>query len=208
MNLKESFRYQNFIEAAIRAAGTSVCSADHCLTTTKKHLRSASNPDAEDITEVVEVDPFFSNDDVLRFMSFMVDQKKKLTEAICAAKKALPFDVDAAIATNKCRQQVCSSIRSMLRATQPSKRTTDGRDYKFNVEGNQTSYYYTIEVTKEVAYKQEEAKKLLKELIVKSDEVSSAIDGAMVTTAVDYEPPFDVNDTFEDVMNEFLKKTA
>ena len=206
MNLKESFRYQNFIEAAIRTAGNSITATDHCLTVTKKHLRSAVNPDAEDVDEVVEVDKFFSNDDVLRFRGYMITQRQTLSEAISAAKGGLGFDVDAGIATNKSRQLVCNNIRSMLRNSIPSKRTTSGTDCKFNVEGNQVSYYYNVEVEKKVAYDIDAAKKLLKELIVKSDEVSAQIDAAMVNTQVNYEPPFDVNDSFEDVMNAFLAK--
>ena len=206
MNLKESFRYQNFIEAAIRAAGSSITTTDHCLTVTKRHLRSAVNPDAENVDEVVEVDKFFSNDDVLRFMEYMITQRQMLSEAISMAKGGLDFDVDASIATNKSRQLVCNNIRSMIRISVPSKRTTNGTDYKFNVEGNQVSYYYNVEVEKKVAYDIDAAKKMLKKLIVKSDEVSAHIDAAMVNTQVDYEPPFDVNDSFEDVMNAFLRK--
>lgn len=208
MNLKESFRYQNFLEAVIGAAGSSLTSSEHCLKTTRNHLRKAANPDVDDVVEEVKVDEFFANDDILKFVEFIIEEKSKLSEAISKAKSSLPFDVDAAIATNKFRQRVCSTIRNMLRYSTPSKRVENGRDYKFNLEGNQVGYVYNIEVTKEVTYDVDSAKRMLKQLIVKSDEVSSAIDNAMVTTEVDYQPPFDVNDSFEDVMTEFLKKTA
>ena len=53
MNLKESFRYQNFLDMMMRAASASIQQRDHCLKVTKTHLRSKANPDASDVTETV-----------------------------------------------------------------------------------------------------------------------------------------------------------
>lgn len=205
MNLKESFRYQNFLDMMMRAASASIQQRDHCLKVTKTHLRSKANPDASDVTETVEGEVFFANDDVVAFMAWLVKEREKLTTAIGAAKASIGFDIDAAIETNKFRQTVNSSIKSMLRYT-PTKRVEQGRDYKFNVEGNQTPYIYEIEVVSEEAYDKTGAKTLMREMISKADEVSAAIDAAMINTKVDYEPVFDVNETFDDVMTDFLAK--
>lgn len=205
MNLKESFRYQNFLDMMMRAASASIQQRDHCLKVTKTHLRSKANPDASDVTETVEGEVFFANDDVVAFMAWLVKEREKLTTAIGAAKASIGFDIDAAIETNKFRQTVNGSIKSMLRYT-PTKRVEQGRDYKFNVEGNQTPYIYEIEVVSEEAYDKTGAKTLMREMISKADEVSAAIDAAMINTKVDYEPVFDVNETFDDVMTDFLAK--
>lgn len=205
MNLKESFRYQNFLDMMMRAASASIQQRDHCLKVTKTHLRSKANPDASDVTETVEDEVFFANDDVVAFMAWLVKEREKLTTAIGAAKASIGFDIDAAIETNKFRQTVNGSIKNMLRYT-PTKRVEQGRDYKFNVEGNQTPYIYEIEVVSEEAYDKTGAKTLMREMISKADEVSAAIDAAMINTKVDYEPVFDVNETFDDVMTDFLAK--
>lgn len=205
MNLKESFRYQNFLDMMMRAASASIQQRDHCLKVTKTHLRNKANPDASDVTETVEGEVFFANDDVVAFMAWLVREREKLTTAIGAAKDSIGFDIDAAIETNKFRQTVNGSIKNMLRYT-PTKRVEQGRDYKFNVEGNQTPYIYEIEVVSEEAYDKTGAKTLMREMISKADEVSAAIDAAMINTKVDYEPVFDVNETFDDVMTDFLEK--
>lgn len=205
MNLKESFRYQNFLDMMMRAASASIQQRDHCLKVTKTHLRSKANPDASDVTETVEGEVFFANDDVVAFMAWLVKEREKLTTAVGAAKASIGFDIDAAIETNKFRQTVNGSIKNMLRYT-PTKRVEQGRDYKFNVEGNQTPYIYEIEVVSEEAYDKTGAKTLMREMISKADEVSAAIDAAMINTKVDYEPVFDVNETFDDVMTDFLAK--
>lgn len=205
MNLKESFRYQNFLDMMMRAASASIQQRDHCLKVTKTHLRNKANPDASDVTETVEGEVFFANDDVVAFMAWLVQEREKLTTAIGAAKASIGFDIDAAIETNKFRQTVNGSIKNMLRYT-PTKRVEQGRDYKFNVEGNQTPYIYEIEVVSEEAYDKTGAKTLMREMISKADEVSAAIDAAMINTKVAYEPVFDVNETFDDVMADFLAK--
>ena len=53
MNLKESFRYQKFLDTMMNQARRSLCDPDHILKVTKKHLRNAANPDAENVEEVV-----------------------------------------------------------------------------------------------------------------------------------------------------------
>lgn len=205
MNLKESFRYQTFLESMMRSASSSLSQMQHCLTITKTHNRHKANPEAEDITEVVECEGvYYPNDDVIAFMEWLVGEREKLTSAIGKAKASVGFDIDAAVETNKFRQLLNGSIKSMMRYT-PSKRTEQGRDYKFNVEGNQTAYYYDIEVVTEEAYNKDNAKRVMRSMISEADKTSAEIDAAMINTVVDYTPVYDVNESFDDVMAEFTE---
>jgi hypothetical protein len=205
MNLKESFRYQNFLENMLAYAGNSLTDREHSLTITKNHLRKKANAEAEDMMETVDVGEFFKNDDVLKFMTMLVEERSKLTNAIGKAKASIGFDLDAAIETNKFRQAVANRVKTMLRFT-ASKRTERGTDYKFNVEGNQTQYYYDIEVEANEAFDRSAAKDTMRKLILEADKVSAEIDSAMINTVVEYDAPFNVNDSFEDVMTDFLAK--
>lgn len=205
MNLKESFRYQNFLEAMMGDATDSLLNREHCLTVTKNHLRSKANPDVEDVQEVVDNGKFFANDGVLALMLVLTEERDELTNAIGAAKASLNFDLDAAVATNKFRQAVADAAKNMLRYS-ASRKMERGTDYKFNVEGNQTQYYYDIEVDATEAFDRERTKTIMRDMMSVSDRVSAEIDLAMINTVVDYDPPFDVNDSFEDVMTEFLAK--
>lgn len=205
MNLKESFRYQNFLGALHSSAASSLVDERHCLTTTKTHLRNKANSDAEDVTEQVDVGEFHKNDDVLRFMLYIIEEREKLTFAISQAKASIGFDLDAAVETNKLRQTVSRNINMMLRY-KGTKRTERGTDYKFNAEGNQTPYYYDIEVVTEENFNRAQAKSAAQSVITKADEVSAAIDAALINTRVDYEIPFNVNDSFDDAMADFLAR--
>lgn len=203
MNLKESFRYQNFLEGMMAEAGTSLTNREHCLTVTKRHLRSKANQDAQDMDETVDVGEFYKNDDVLSFMLLLVGEREKLTTAIGKAKASVGFDIDAAVETNKFHQTLAARVKSMLRYS-ASKRIEQGRDYKFNVEGNQTQYFYDIEVDAVEAFDRDRAKDVVRDIMSKADKASAEIDAALINTQVEYEPPFNVNDSFDDVMEEFL----
>ena len=204
MNLKEAFRYQNFLDRMFGAAALSIQKRDHCLTHTRNHLCSKVNPDATDFEEEVKVEEeFFANDDVIKAMLFMIGEKEKLTIAINNAKKSIDLDIDAAVAVNKYRQQLNSAVAFMMRF-KPCNRVETEIGHKFNVAGDPVDYKYDVEVTSVEAYDRDATKKAVKEIISDADKTSSEIDAAKVNTKVEYTPVFDVNDSFEDVMNAFL----
>ena len=204
MNLKESFRYQKFLDALMNSASRSIEREDHCLHVTKNHLMSAANPDAKDVTEEVEPDiPFFKNDDVIRLMEILVEEKQKLSIAIGKAKANAGFDIDAAIEANKFRQNLSYSIKGMLRRT-GSKRTERGSGYKFNNDGVQAPYYYNVEVVSTEAFDRDYAKEVMLDAITESDLVSAEIDAALINVKVDYITPWNVNESFDDIMAEFV----
>lgn len=204
MNLKEAFRYQNFLDRMFGAAALSIQKRDHCLTQTRKHLCSKVNPEANDFEEGVKVEEeFFANDDVIKAMLFMIGEKEKLTIAINNAKKSIGLDIDAALAVNKYRQQFNSAVAFMMRF-KPCNRVETEIGHKFNVAGDPVDYKYDVEVTSVESYDKDAAKKAMKEIISEADKTSSEIDAAKVNTKVEYTPVFDVNDSFEDVMNAFL----
>lgn len=205
MNLKEAFRYQGFLDKLMNSACMSIQSRLHSITTTKTHHYKKANPDAEDVVEEVVVDDFYKNDDVITFMQWLIEEKERLTKAIGEAKASTKIDIDVAVATNKFRQLVHSSILHMLNF-KPSRRMEQGQGYKFNVEGNQTLYTYEVEVVDEQNFDKDCAKSIMRSVILDADKTSTEIDKAMVETEVNFVPEFDVNDSFDDVVAEFLSK--
>lgn len=206
MNLKESFRYQNWLESMMRKAEESLMLSSHSLIITKKHMLSQYDPEVENRIENVEEEPFYSNDSVISFMQWLILERHKLTKAINEAKSSLDFDIDATLEANKFRRSVINSIDYMLKYFKSKKKTEEGKAYKFNNEGNQMPYYYDIEVEIKEAFDREVSRFKMKSLSEESDVQSSKIDSAMINTEVNYTPTFDVNDTFEDVMEEFERR--
>lgn len=206
MNFKEAFRYQSFLDALLSSATMDICAPSHCLKKTITHHRNAVNADAEDMVEVCEEDlRDYTNDDVIAFMQTIVNEKEALSKAIFEAKKTAKIDIDAAIETNKARHTVSTAMKSML-AKKSNKVVGkgQGKDFKFNSEGNQMPYYYDIETEMTEAFDRKADKVIVNKMLATADKLSSEIDEALINTKVDYEPPYDVNASFEDVMEEFL----
>lgn len=204
MNLKEAFRYQNFLSSLMTSARVYINMEDRCLKTIERHLIKESNPDAEDKEEIIESEDFVPNDTVLRFMKWIIDERYKLARAIGQAKATAGIDIDAAIEMNKARQTACDAIRKMLQYT--ALKTADvGRGYKFNAEGNQIVYLYKIEIEKTEMFNRSKAKELMYQMVEESGKVSSEIDAALVNTNVDYHPIYSVNVDFDDIVRKFAE---
>ena len=202
MNLKESFRYQNFLDVIMSAACRSISNRYHGVEITKKHLKSKTNPNAEDEVETVKEEDYFPNDNVVKLIKTLIDEKEGVSIAIGKAKHKADIDIDAAIESNKYRHEAVSALKSLL-SNKASVTKEQGRDYKFNAEGNQVPYYYEVEVSKSEAFDRIVSKDLMRNLNDTADEVSNNIDLVLVNVQVDFQPRFDVNDTFEDIMTSF-----
>lgn len=203
MNLKEAFRYQKFLETTMQSAAVCLNQKSHALKTTKLHLCSKANPAAQDYAEEEVCGEFYPNDDVLRLMSQLIAEKGNLCRAISEAKAASGINIDAEIETNKFRQQVISSIKSML-SFKPGKQKLQGRGYMLDVNQTQVPYFYDVEITTEDNFDRTSAKALLLRETEQSDRISTQIEAAMVNTPVTYTPPYNVNASFDDVMQQFL----
>ncbi len=202
MNIKESFRYQNFLDQLEEYAISELIQRDHCLRKTMNHHMNAVNPDVEDKIEVDELEDYPGSDNVIRFFIDLINERQGITDAIGKAKQSIPFDIDSAVATNKFRQALAKTISVML-GRRPSKTVERGSAFKFNADGNQVPYYYDIDVTTEDAYDRASAKEIMRKYSSQADKVSSEIDVAMINTNVDFTPKWDVNDTLEEILVQY-----
>lgn len=207
MNLKEAFRYQNFLDGLMTNATQAIGSRTAALTVTKVHKRKAVNPEAEDITEVVDKGECHKPEDILAVMQRLITERTLLSQAITRAKTGMKdrdghaFDMDSALETVKFQRSAAAGIRSLLNC-KASKGIDSGRDYKFNVEGNQVSYVYEIETTITEDFDRKNCRDMIKNLLSEADKMSSVIEKMQVDTPVDYNPPFDVNDNFDEVVEQ------
>jgi hypothetical protein len=132
----------------------------------------------------------------------LLNQKESLSTAINKAKVTCGLDIDGSVSLNKMRQSINSVFANManIKATE---KTTNGRSYKFNVAGDQVPYTYEIKEVTTIDFDRTKVKAVAKKLIKEADEISAIIDKLMIDTEVDYEPIYDVNDSYEDVLSVF-----
>ena len=139
MNLKEAFRYQSFLNRISRYAYARLSNKNIYLNIVRNHKRNESNPEAVDVEEVVEKEFSYGVEELIGFLDDLIYQKRLLCDAIAAAKRSTDFNLDAAIETNKFKQEAADAIKAMIDQKGYNRKDT-GRGYKINAEGNQSLY--------------------------------------------------------------------
>ena len=201
MNLKEAFRFQNKFQAFIDEA-LGVLGREANVTKVKTtYLRHKVMNEAEDETVLVvpETEYYERITEMVTFVSFLLSEKEKLSAAIRKAKNALDVDMDSEVSLNAVRQSVAYTLKKMndLRSSEQTV-VGGGTGYRFNAEGNQTSYRCDLKRVTTINFNRNVVRAELAKLNKQTDATSAALDLCLVTSTVDYAPPFDVNCSFAD----------
>lgn len=201
MNLKESYRYANFLDRLLITADTYLRNKGFVTTTEQNHLRSKANPDAQD--EKIEVqkpyDVDFTPNDIIDFVVKVINEKENLFLAIADAKATTEINIDNAIAMNKKKQSFVNTLNSIV-SIKPNETQSMGKDYKFDINNEQKPYSYQIISKTSIDFDRTSVKGLIKKYNKECDEISSKLDEIEITTQVNFTPLFDVNDSFEDLV--------
>lgn len=203
MNLKEAFRYQNKLQHLMEEAQSILSRDKNVVQVTNTALLHKVNKEAEDETTVEKPDTEFSEEitQVAGFLLFLLDQRERLSYAIRAAKAGMELDFDGEVSLNARRQEIAAIFRHMgeIRCSE-SLIPGGGVGYKFNAEGNQVSYRCDLKKVTTIHFDRNKIRSYASGLNKKSDMISAQLDRSLVNTEVDYTPPFDVNDSFPEIL--------
>ena len=211
MNLKEAFRYQNKLQTLMdEADGILSCEAN-ITKVENTYLRHKVNPEAEDETVRQEPQTEYAEQitEVAGFLLYLLEEKTRLAAAIRQAKNGLDLDMDSEVSLNAQRQKIAGTFRSMstLRSSEQTI-SNGGIGYRFNAEGNQVSYCCDVRRVTTINYDRNVIRKALTKLNQTADETSAKLDLCLVSSKVDYEPPFDVNVSFGEAFEAWTEKAG
>ena len=203
MNLKEAFRYQNKLQRLMDEA-EGILNRDTNVTKVENTaLRHKVNPEAEDETTLEMPDTEYAGQitEIAVFLMFLLGERERLSYAIRAAKQSMDIDFDGEVSLNAKRQEIAGIFRHMgeIRCSE-NLYSGAGIGYKFNAEGNQVSYRCDLKKVTTINFDRNKVRSYASGLNKKADQVSGELDRRMVNTEVRYEAPFDVNDTFAEVL--------
>ena len=211
MNLKEAFRYQNKLQAFLEEAQNTLDRDSNVTRVENTYLRHKVNAEAEDETVLTVPDTEYYEQitDLTRFMLYLLDEKAALSAAIRKAKDALDIDMDGEVSLNAARQRAARTLQHMnsLRSSEQIL-SNGGVGYRFNAEGNQVSYRCDVKRVTTINFDRSVIRRELAKLNQRADETSAKLDLCLVTSKVDYAPPFDVNDSFAEAFEAFLNKAG
>ena len=209
MNLKDAFRAQNKLQALMDEAGEILQDQGNTLKVTTTHLRSKVMPEAQDaVTEEAAPSEYAEHiNQVAVFLMAMLVEREKLSAAICAAKSKLPLDMDSETGLNRVRQNLADIFRRMA-VLRNSEVVLSNGGYRFNGEGNQVSYRCDAKRVTTINFDRNKIRGMATELGRKADEVSAKLDQCIVNTVVDYSLPFEMNDSFNVILSDFIQRQS
>lgn len=209
MNLKDAFRVQNKLQALMDEAGDILQDRGNTLKVTTTHLRSKVMPEAQDaVTEDAPSSEYAEHiNQVAAFLMTMLAEREKLSAAICNAKSKLPLDMDSETGLNRVRQTLADTFRRMAALRNSEVVIANGGSgYRFNGEGNQVSYRCDARRVTTINFDRNKVRGMAAELGRKADEVSAKLDQCLVNTTVDYTLPFEMNDSFDVILSDFIQQ--
>ena len=206
MNLKEAFRFQNKLGTLMDEAQGILGREANITKVENTYLRQKVYDGAENET-VVDTPPTEFADritDVVKFMMHLMDQREKLSKAIHAAKNALPIDMDSEVGLNAKRQEIARVLKCMADVRNSEVLINGGgTGYRFNQEGNQVTYRCDVKRVTTINFDRKVVRNFAAEMNRRADAVSAELDRCLVNSAVSYEAPFDVNDSFAEIFGAF-----
>lgn len=208
MNLKEAFRYQNKLQSFMDEA-QSILDRDSNVTKVENtYLRHKVMAEAEDetILSVPETEYYEQITGIAQFLLYLLNEKAALCAAIRQSKDELDIDMDSEVSLNASRQSVARTFKRMndLRSSEQTV-AGGGTGYRFNAEGNQISYRCDVKRVTTINYDRKVIRAELAKLNRQTDETSAKIDLCLVTSRVEYEPPFDVNASFAEAFEAYTE---
>ena len=211
MNLKEAFRFQNKLQSLMDEAQMILNDDSNVTRVENTYLRHKVMAEAADETvRVVSDSDYYEHiTQLAQFLMYLLNEKAHLSAAIRKAKSALDVDMDSEVSLNAIRQSISRTFKHMndLRSSERII-SNGGVGYRFNADGNQVTYKCDVKRVTTINFDRNVIRKNLERLNKTADETSAKLDLCLVTSIVDYDPPFDVNSSFSEAVDVFADKAG
>lgn len=202
--MKEAFRYQNFIDSMIANVENYLRYANNYMEITEVHHRSAVVSSAKDESKsnIPDRNIAVSADGMVAFACALLNEKEMLCKAIAKAKAEHCPELDGYVSMNRSKHMIIEAFKRMLRCKERTSKT-NATGYTFNTVGDQTAYSYEVEQISRFDFDRQKLKKRMNAMSADADSASTTIDYWLSNVPVEFAPAFDVNDTFEDLVEDF-----
>jgi len=213
ISLKESFRILNILDQHTTSLLSYISNKSNSLKVEEIHLKSkvTDNQD-ETIDQTTERQYKCSVTDISFLISQLINEKLILSLAIENAKKNLYLEsqengenltLDTGILFAKKSRELSNSLKYLL-DLKPSEAKSQGKDYIFNIEGNQVEYKFPIEKKISLDFDRNEINTLYKQMMNRANTLSTQIEGAMLKEIVEFVPTYDILSSTSEIVEEYL----
>lgn len=209
--MKEAFRFQNKLQCLMDEAEEILRRDRNVVKVQNTNLLHKVNSEAQDETTFEQPETEYAEQitDIAVLLMFLLEQREQLSRAIRTAKVGMEMDFDGEASLNAKRQCFAAIFRHMGEIRSSEKVYPGaGTGYKFNAEGNQVSYRCDLKKVTTINFDRNKVRSFAAGLCKKADQVSAELDKCLVNTQVDYRQPFDVNDTFAEILQGHMDQNS
>jgi len=214
ISLKESFRVLSCIDKTISSLTSYLSNKNNSISILEKHFKEKSNPEAKDEeidTTTIREYADASTIDIISLMQSLIAEKTKLEISVEIAKRNIVIEtkynnnlsLDSAISNAKQSRNLAGVLNSLLNI-KTDEQKTQKNGFKFNLEGNETTYRYDVIVIKEINFDKNIVSNNYKQLLENADKLSVAIEKNMMEEIVEYEFPYSIHDSTSDIVGKYL----
>jgi hypothetical protein len=214
ISLKESFRTLAYIDRTISSLTSYLSDRNNSISIKETHFKEKSNSEAKneelDTTTIREY-PDASIVDIVYLVKNLISEKTKLEIAVEFAKRHIVIEskdnnnltLDSAISNAKQMRELVKALSKLINIkTDETKK--QGVGFRFNNEGNETSYRYDITVVKTIDFDRNIVSNNYKQLLENADKLSISIEKSMMDECVEYEFPYSIHDSVADIVVKYL----
>ena len=207
MNLKEAFRQQNLINQHLNTAYAYLGNRSYytkVTTTTMYSKVDSEHPDEVTTNELDDV--IYKNfDKLISFIGVLLKERKQLNMAIQKAKDNMDYNLDVAITNNKARQRYMAALSNLVTLRESKRLLQNGATgYKFNINNEQVAFRCDVETKTEPNFDAKDVRAKIKYIQEDCEAASANIDSAIINTQVNYEPTFNMLDSFMNLFEDFV----
>ena len=216
MNLKDAFRLQKFFSNTITTLNYYISTEGFATKVVEIHEKNLANKDvANEEINLKNEKPFECSIETLVFIIIdLMTEKAKLSYAIESEKKYSSVNwtidgklisIDIAIEYNSKTRELLGVLKHLndLKSNVSKK---NGRDFKFNINGEQVSYNYNINVHSQIDFDRNIIKNLYKKYLEEADNISNMIERYMINSSVDFQSVYSYNDSIDDIIEKYSSK--
>ena len=208
---------QKFFSDTIQQLNYILASKEYVTSVTEVHEKKVANKDVDNEVIKVEVEKHFDckPEDLIFLIKDLISQKADLSRQIDLEKRynvihwevnGENMSIDAAIEYNQKTRDLLSVLK-MLSDLKSNETKKSGRDFKFNINGEQVPYHYNINVKSEIDFNRNIVRDLYKKYLEEADKISNLIEKRLISTEVEFETKYNFNDSISEVIEKYLGNT-
>lgn len=205
MNLSDAYAYKEFIENVINNASLYISDNNLLIEDVEHHKVSDAGIGKENFEKIIGTGSRYKASDVIELIQNLICELENLSDAICYSKDSCDYYIESMQAVQKEKKVFLDELGfAVSKVPHNSTIKESGRSYDMCGDGDQVVYRYDIDVEQRYIEGINDIKEELHKERKKLREDENLLKRIMLDTTVDFNPKYDIEQSFEEIMEDMM----